>query len=169
MKTIEILLCFVLLALVPATSFAGDTELYNKAKAAYSDNNCEEAVKLLKLYKKGDISANEKQVVDNAIYWCMGYFSKKPDLNIHKITGNDERISKIFIRLLYEQIGITEDKVSKVSSFSEDFGADSVDLSELVMAIEEQFDIELFDAEAEEMTTVNSAINLIASKIYPLN
>ena len=69
----------------------------------------------------------------------------------------DERVKKIVI----EQLGVKEDEVSNSSSFVDDLGADSLDTVELVMALEEEFETEIPDEEAEKITTVELAINYI--------
>ena len=60
-----------------------------------------------------------------------------------------------------EQLGVKEDEVNNASSFVDDLGADSLDTVELVMALEEEFDTEIPDEEAEQITTVQLAINYI--------
>jgi|LGOV01.1.fsa_nt_gb acyl carrier protein len=79
-------------------------------------------------------------------------------------TEEQQRVAKRFVHLLHEQWGIDTEKISWQSYFLRDFGADSVDISELVMALEEDFDIEIYDAEWEEITTVKSAVDLIIDK-----
>ena len=69
----------------------------------------------------------------------------------------EERLKKIIV----EQLGVKEEKVKPGSSFVEDLGADSLDTVELVMALEEEFDIEIPDEEAEKITTVQSAIDYV--------
>ena len=69
----------------------------------------------------------------------------------------DERVKKIVI----EQLGVKEDEVSNASSFVEDLGADSLDTVELVMALEEEFECEIPDEEAEKITTVQQAIDYV--------
>jgi len=69
----------------------------------------------------------------------------------------DERVKKIVI----EQLGVKEDEVSNGSSFVDDLGADSLDTVELVMALEEEFECEIPDEEAEKITTVQQAIDYI--------
>ena len=66
----------------------------------------------------------------------------------------EERVKKIIV----EQLGVKEEEVKPEASFIEDLGADSLDTVELVMALEEEFDIEIPDEEAEKITTVQSAI-----------
>ena len=69
----------------------------------------------------------------------------------------EDRVRKI----VAEQLGVKEDEVSIESSFVDDLGADSLDTVELVMALEEEFDTEIPDEEAEQITTVQLAINYI--------
>ena len=69
----------------------------------------------------------------------------------------EERVKKIIV----EQLGVNEEDVKPEASFVEDLGADSLDTVELVMALEEEFDIEIPDEEAEKITTVQSAIDYV--------
>ena len=69
----------------------------------------------------------------------------------------EERVKKI----VAEQLGVKEEEVESTSSFVEDLGADSLDTVELVMALEEEFETEIPDEEAEKITTVQLAINYI--------
>jgi acyl carrier protein len=70
-----------------------------------------------------------------------------------------ERVTK----LVCEQLGVKEDEVNAEASFVEDLGADSLDTVELVMALEEEFETEIPDEEAEKITTVKEAIDYIES------
>lgn len=69
----------------------------------------------------------------------------------------EERVKKIIV----EQLSVKEEDVKSEASFVEDLGADSLDTVELVMALEEEFDIEIPDEEAEKITTVQSAIDYV--------
>lgn len=69
----------------------------------------------------------------------------------------EERVKKITV----EQLGVKEDEVKNEASFVDDLGADSLDTVELVMALEEEFDIEIPDEEAEKITTVQAAIDYV--------
>lgn len=69
----------------------------------------------------------------------------------------EERVKKIIV----EQLGVKEEDVKPEASFVEDLGAGSLDTVELVMALEEEFDIEIPDEEAEKITTVQSAIDYV--------
>ena len=64
---------------------------------------------------------------------------------------------------LVEQLGIDEDAITMDASFEDDLGADSLDLVELVMALEEEYDVEIDDDEAERLKTVGDAVNFIKS------
>ncbi|ANF62053.1 acyl carrier protein [[Haemophilus] ducreyi] len=70
----------------------------------------------------------------------------------------EERVKKIIV----DQLGVKAEDVKPEASFIEDLGADSLDTVELVMALEEEFDIEVPDEEAEKITTVQSAIDYVA-------
>lgn len=69
----------------------------------------------------------------------------------------EDRVKKIVV----EQLGVKEDEVSNSASFVDDLGADSLDTVELVMALEEEFDCEIKDEEAEKITTIQEAIDFI--------
>tara|TARA_B100000029_G_C17548466_1_gene949289 strand:- start:355 stop:585 length:231 start_codon:yes stop_codon:yes gene_type:complete len=66
-------------------------------------------------------------------------------------------------KIVCEQLGVNEDEVSSSSSFVDDLGADSLDTVELVMALEEEFDLEIADEEAEKIQTVQEAVDYINS------
>ena len=63
--------------------------------------------------------------------------------------------------IVAEQLGVKEEEVKNESSFVDDLGADSLDTVELVMALEEEFETEIPDEEAEKITTVQQAIDFI--------
>jgi len=69
----------------------------------------------------------------------------------------EDRVKKIVV----EQLGVSEDQVTLNASFVDDLGADSLDTVELVMALEEEFDAEIPDDEAEKITTVKQAVEFI--------
>ncbi|MGE0372670.1 MAG: acyl carrier protein [Gammaproteobacteria bacterium] len=71
----------------------------------------------------------------------------------------EERVRKIVI----EQLGVKEEEVTREASFVDDLGADSLDTVELVMALEEEFECEIPDEEAEKITTVQQAIDYITN------
>ena len=64
-------------------------------------------------------------------------------------------------KIIVEQLGVDEDEVTPDASFVDDLGADSLDTVELVMALEEEFEIEIPDEDAEKITTVQQAIEYI--------
>ena len=72
----------------------------------------------------------------------------------------EEKIKKI----ISEQLGVEQEEVVTEAKFVEDLGADSLDTVELVMALEEEFDIEIPDEEAEKILTVGAAIDFIKDK-----
>ncbi|MFP4071962.1 MAG: acyl carrier protein [Desulfovibrionales bacterium] len=72
----------------------------------------------------------------------------------------EEKVKDIIV----EQLGVSPDEVKLESAFVEDLGADSLDLTELIMAMEEEFGTEIDDDDAQKMTTVKDAVNYIQSK-----
>ena len=69
----------------------------------------------------------------------------------------EERVKEIIV----EQLGVEEDEVQPAAKFIEDLGADSLDTVELVMAFEEEFDLEIPDEDAEKISTVGDAISYL--------
>jgi acyl carrier protein len=67
--------------------------------------------------------------------------------------------------IVAEQLGVKEEEVTNDASFVEDLGADSLDTVELVMALEEEFETEIPDEEAEKITTVQEAIDYITARM----
>ena len=72
-----------------------------------------------------------------------------------------ERVSKVIV----ERLGVDESEVTLQASFREDLGADSLDVVELVMELEDEFDMEITDEDAEKISTVGDAIAYIESKL----
>lgn len=70
-------------------------------------------------------------------------------------------IEKLVKAIIVEQLGVNESEVTLESSFTEDLGADSLDVVELVMALEEQFGVDIPDEDAEKIGTVGDAIAYI--------
>ncbi|ODM28030.1 acyl carrier protein [Acetivibrio mesophilus] len=68
-----------------------------------------------------------------------------------------EKVKKI----IAEQLGVEEDEIAMESSFIDDLGADSLDIVELIMALEEEFDLEIPDSEAEKISTVGDVVEYI--------
>ena len=71
-----------------------------------------------------------------------------------------EKVTKIII----DQLGVTAEEVKPAAFFVEDLGADSLDLTELIMAMEEEFDIEIADDDAQKILKVQDAISYIENK-----
>lgn len=65
------------------------------------------------------------------------------------------------VDIIVEQLSVDKDKVVSGASFVDDLGADSLDLVELIMAMEEEFDVEIPDEEAEKIATVQDAIDFV--------
>ena len=63
--------------------------------------------------------------------------------------------------IVCEQLGVSEEEVTPTASFIEDLGADSLDIVELVMALEEEYEMEISDEDAEKIKTVQDAIDYI--------
>ncbi len=66
--------------------------------------------------------------------------------------------------IIVDQLGVDGDEVTEGASFTDDLGADSLDIVELVMAFEEEFDIEIPDEDAEKIAKVSDAVNYIQGK-----
>ena len=71
----------------------------------------------------------------------------------------EEKVKHIIV----EQLGVDEEEVKSEASFVDDLGADSLDVVELVMALEEEFGLEISDEDAEKLTTVKHAVDFISS------
>ena len=71
-----------------------------------------------------------------------------------------ERVTKIIV----DRLGVEETQVTLEASFKDDLGADSLDVVELVMELEDEFDMEISDDDAEKIATVGDAVNYIKSK-----
>lgn len=72
-----------------------------------------------------------------------------------------ERVSKVIV----DRLGVDESEVKLEASFRDDLGADSLDVVELVMELEDEFDMEISDEDAEKIATVGDAISYIESKV----
>jgi acyl carrier protein len=79
----------------------------------------------------------------------------------HVMSNIEDRVRKI----VAEQLGVKEEEVKAEASFVDDLGADSLDTVELVMALEEEFETEIPDEEAEKITTVQLAIDYINNNL----
>jgi acyl carrier protein len=74
---------------------------------------------------------------------------------------NEERVKEI----IAEQLSVSLDQVKPGASFIDDLGADSLDTVELIMALEEEFGVEIPDEDAEKMTTVGDAVNYLKAHV----
>ena len=84
--------------------------------------------------------------------------------NYHKgveVVASKEQIFDKVKEIIVDQLGVEEDEVTPQAHFIEDLGADSLDIVELVMALEEEFGIEIPDEEAEKISTVGDAVDYI--------
>jgi len=74
-------------------------------------------------------------------------------------------LEKKVSELIVGQLGVTEEEIRAEASFIDDLGADSLDIVELVMALEEEFDIEIPDEDAERMQTIGDATSYLKEKL----
>ncbi len=74
-------------------------------------------------------------------------------------------VAQKVIKIVAEQLGVREDEIKPESSFVNDLGADSLDTVELVMALEDEFGMEIPDEDAEKISTVGDAIKYIEEKM----
>jgi acyl carrier protein len=72
-----------------------------------------------------------------------------------------ERIAQIIV----DQLGVSKQEITPEASFIDDLGADSLDIVELVMAMEEEFDIEIPDNEAEKIQTIGDALSYVSERV----
>ena len=78
---------------------------------------------------------------------------------------NTEEVFEKVKAIIVEQLGVVESSVEMEASFIDDLGADSLDIVELVMALEEEFDIEIPDADAEKVVTVGDVVEYIKDNV----
>lgn len=74
---------------------------------------------------------------------------------------NSEEVFDKVKEIIVEQLGVAENTVTSEASFIDDLGADSLDIVELIMELEEEFDMEIPDADAEKIVTVNDVVEYI--------
>ena len=72
----------------------------------------------------------------------------------------EQRVAEIIV----EQLGVSPEEISPEASFADDLGADSLDIVELVMAMEEEFDVEITDEDAEKIQTIGEAISYLKER-----
>ena len=80
------------------------------------------------------------------------------------MSSNSQTIEERVINIICEQMGTSRDKITMETSFVNDLGADSLDITELLMALEEEFDVEI-DDDANQIETVGDAVKYIQSKL----
>jgi acyl carrier protein len=73
----------------------------------------------------------------------------------------EKSVDRRVIEIIVEQLGVSEEEVTMEASFIDDLGADSLDLVELIMALEEEFSLEISDEDAEKIQTVQDVVNYI--------
>ena len=78
---------------------------------------------------------------------------------------NTEEVFEKVKAIIVEQLGVTETAVTMEASFIDDLGADSLDIVELVMALEEEFDIEIPDTDAEKVVSVSDVVEYIKDNV----
>ena len=81
-----------------------------------------------------------------------------------EVMSSEEILEKVKA-IIVEQLGVTETAVNMDASFIDDLGADSLDIVELVMALEEEFDMEIPDSDAEKVVTVGDVVNYIKENV----
>ena len=77
------------------------------------------------------------------------------------MSDNYEKMKEIIVH----KLGVDENKITKEAKFVDDLGADSLDTVEIIMDFEEEFDVEIPDEDAEQLTTIQSALDYINNKL----
>lgn len=77
----------------------------------------------------------------------------------------EKSVERRVIEIIVEQLGVSEEEVTMEASFIDDLGADSLDLVELIMAMEEEFGLEISDEDAEKIQTVQDVVNYISEHV----
>jgi acyl carrier protein len=98
----------------------------------------------------------------------IGSFQRKPQLRKRKkemtVAMDREEVFAKIKKVVAAQLSLGEEEIKESSSFATDLGADSLDTVELVMALEDEFGVEIPDEEAEKITTVGAAVDYVISK-----
>ena len=82
-------------------------------------------------------------------------------MEVNDMASVDERVKEI----IAEQLGLEKDDIQPEASFIDDLGADSLDIVEMIMTIEDEFDVEISDEDAEKIISVQDAISYISDKL----
>lgn len=82
-------------------------------------------------------------------------------MEVNDMASVDERVKEI----IAEQLGLEKEDIQPEASFIDDLGADSLDIVEMIMTIEDEFDVEISDEDAEKIVSVQDAINYISDKL----
>ena len=96
---------------------------------------------------------------------CYNARSKSLDLFFSINGENMENIEQRVRKIVAEQLGVSEADIKNESSFTNDLGADSLDTVELVMALEDEFECEIPDEDAEKIGTVQQAIDYVTANL----
>ena len=75
------------------------------------------------------------------------------------------KLEELVSEIIVEQLGVSKEEIVPEASFIDDLGADSLDIVELVMAMEEEFDVEIPDDDAEKIQTIGDAISYLKEKL----
>ena len=134
--------------------------LYNNAVPVRAAIN--EAVELAKLYGSDASSRFVNGVLGAIVNRSQGLSSPSPASEEPVMTtmSKDDILAKLR-PVIAEQLGVDEGEVREDASFTDDLNADSLDLVELIMSLEEQFGLQISDEEAEKLTTVGEAVDYI--------
>lgn len=102
-----------------------------------------------------------KALASGFLYLCSSVAKRKKLGGMVMVSLNEQEIVGKVKKMVASQLGKSEDEISLESAFIEDLGADSLDLVELVMAMEDEFGLEISDEDAERIVTVQDVINHI--------
>ena len=114
----------------------------------------------IKTYNINDVSNRKKQMYKKQMYKSFANL-RGGELGVMSSEEVLERVKGIIV----EQLGVSDSAVTMEASFIDDLGADSLDIVELVMALEEEFDIEIPDSDAEKVVTVADVVDYIKENV----